>query len=175
MFSARRCLIASVAAVLAAVLAATPLASGPAQAQGFFDFLFRPPPAKVNIRSYAPSTPGFGGSESPAASAPRMSGTGRHASYCVRLCDGRYSRCSEQMVRNPESSAVRFARRARPRFSPVRTSTTRSPATARAIRASKMRSSIARKSSMAARAMARMLSGSQRSTPRTIRHCEKAT
>ncbi len=86
MFSARRCLIASVAAVLAA----TPLASGPAQAQGFFDFLFRPPPAKVNIRSYAPSTPGFGGSESPAASAPRMSGTGRHASYCVRLCDGRY-------------------------------------------------------------------------------------
>lgn len=85
MFSARRCLIGSMA-----TLAASFFAFEPAQAQGLFDFLFRPPAASPNVRSYAPSAPGFGGSESPAARAPRISGTGRYSSYCVRLCDGRY-------------------------------------------------------------------------------------
>jgi hypothetical protein len=84
MFSARRCLIASVAAVLAA-----PFGSGPVAAQGLFDFLFKPPAASSNVRAYAPPTPGPS-SGRPASSAPRLSGTGRQASYCVRLCDGRY-------------------------------------------------------------------------------------
>jgi hypothetical protein len=84
MFSARRRLIVSVAALLAA-----PLASGPALAQGLFDFLFKPQPASPNVRSYAPPQPGLS-SGRPAAGAPRLSGTSRHASYCVRLCDGRY-------------------------------------------------------------------------------------
>jgi hypothetical protein len=84
MFSARRCLIASVAAVLVASFVSVPV-----RAQGLFDFLFKPPAASSNVRSYAPPTPGPP-SGRPASSAPRLSGTGRHASYCVRLCDGRY-------------------------------------------------------------------------------------
>ena len=88
MFSAYRYVVGSVAVALA-VLAST----GPSPAQGLFDFLFKPPAMNPNTRSYAPASPfpGLGApSESPAARAPRISGTGRYASYCVRLCDGRY-------------------------------------------------------------------------------------
>ena len=85
MYSACRYSVAFVAAFFVGI-------AGPSsvQAQGLFDFLFRPP-ASSNARSYAsPSMPGLGTSEAPAARAPRLSGTGRNASYCVRLCDGRY-------------------------------------------------------------------------------------
>src|SRR5262245_10564925 len=85
MFSPRRWGFACVAATIA-VISGT---SGLAQAQGLFDFLFKPPPANPNVRSYAPANP-FGTPQSPATGAPRLSGTGRYASYCVRLCDGRY-------------------------------------------------------------------------------------
>ena len=86
MYSACRYVVAFVAAFFVGIAG---LSS--AQAQGLFDFLFRPPAAGSNVRSYAaPSFPGLGTSEAPAARAPRLSGTGRNASYCVRLCDGRY-------------------------------------------------------------------------------------
>jgi hypothetical protein len=64
---------------------------GRAQAQGLFDFLFKPPP-DTTARAYAPSSPEFGAPKEapPRARAPRISGTGGHVSYCVRLCDGRY-------------------------------------------------------------------------------------
>ena len=86
MFRTPRYFVGFVAIVLGVVFAEPRLVS----AQGLFDFLFKPPTA--NNRSSAPN-PFFGlgtPSESPAASTPRLSGTGRYASYCVRLCDGRY-------------------------------------------------------------------------------------
>jgi hypothetical protein len=87
MFRAPRYFVGFVAIVLLGLVLVEPRV---ASAQGLFDFLFKPPAA--NNRSSAPN-PFFGlgaPSESPAASAPRLSGTGRYASYCVRLCDGRY-------------------------------------------------------------------------------------
>jgi hypothetical protein len=59
----------------------------PAAAQGLFDFLFRP--HSDSARSYAPPNAPF--DFNGPGSGPRISGgTGRWASYCVRLCDGRY-------------------------------------------------------------------------------------
>jgi hypothetical protein len=86
------------AALLAAVLAASPCASGVAHAAGLFDFLFGnsndqgPPPAPP--QSYAEPSPPMG----PVAPAPlgaesvRGGGgsTGHAVAFCVRLCDGEH-------------------------------------------------------------------------------------
>src|SRR5690242_12542343 len=78
---------------------------GPAQAQGIFDFLFRPmfrerpAPPPEQRSAYAPEISGdrdLGpGDDDPRVrgpySSPRISGgTGTYTSYCVRLCDGKY-------------------------------------------------------------------------------------
>ncbi len=82
------------AALFGGALLAAAFAATPAQAAGFFDFLFggpqeeqpaRPPPAYAEPS--APMMPSPLGSES-----VRQSGysTGRGVAYCVRLCDGQH-------------------------------------------------------------------------------------
>jgi len=68
----RCCGIAGI--VLTALMAAT----GTVAAQGLFDFLFKPPQISMPRPAEGP------------AEGSRASGSGRYATYCVRLCDGRY-------------------------------------------------------------------------------------
>lgn len=81
--------------VILALTIASATPTGPATAQGLFDFLFNPfrkPPAQPH--SYVdPNARGFT-TDRPARPSRRSDGTsssrGGGASYCVRLCDGRY-------------------------------------------------------------------------------------
>jgi hypothetical protein len=74
-------------------LAAAAIASGPAQAGGFFDFLFGGPDKGPNpsVSSYAepsgPVAPPSLGSESVRQNA---GSTGHGVAFCVRLCDGQH-------------------------------------------------------------------------------------
>ena len=75
------------------------LSAGPASAQGLFSFLFgetpREPPPQA--RSHSVSAP-TAATQRPAQ--PSMA-TGRSASYCVRLCDGRFFPISHNAAASP--------------------------------------------------------------------------
>jgi hypothetical protein len=84
------------ARVAAIASVALTLTGAPASAQGLFDMLFggapRPPRGYVPPQGSAysdPSNPSDRPVYTPFGPSP-SSGTGRAASYCVRLCDGRY-------------------------------------------------------------------------------------
>jgi Protein of unknown function (DUF2865) len=86
------------AALLAGALAAAGVAApGPAQAQGFFDFLFGGPqrPAAPPTTNYPPPPPpGVGRVAPPPMEQERINGgeasTGHGVAFCVRLCDGQH-------------------------------------------------------------------------------------
>ena len=108
------------AIAICGMLAAAAMASGPAQAGGFFDFLFGGPDKGPNpsVSSYAePSAPIAPPSLGPESVRQSAGSTGHGVAFCVRLCDGQHFPLEQRVAnatpveacRSDKTSAIAFS------------------------------------------------------------------